>query len=151
MQTDAAPLLEQLCVKLDAHCEAREIKDPLVVGIHTGGAWVAKHIHERLAETGLAKDPLGTLDISFYRDDFTRIGLNPKVKPSNLPVITEGRHVILVDDGPLPAVAPDHPLVLRRVPAPVELQSVVESLRRTRVDPRRLSSTLTGACCFGRS
>lgn len=69
-------------------------QSPLMVGIHTGGVWVAQALHERL---GL-KDPLGTLDISFYRDDFTRLGLNPQVKTSNLPVDVEDRHIILVDD-----------------------------------------------------
>jgi len=69
-------------------------RDPLMIGIYTGGTWVAEHLHRAL---GL-KEPLGTLDISFYRDDFTRIGMNPQVKVSNLPVNVEGRHVILVDD-----------------------------------------------------
>jgi len=69
-------------------------RDPIMVGIHTGGAWVAAALHQRL---GMAT-PLGTIDISFYRDDFTRIGMNPQVKASNLPVDIENRHVILVDD-----------------------------------------------------
>ena len=42
--------------------------------------------------------PLGEIDISFYRDDFTRIGLNPQVKPSNIPLSVEGENIILVDD-----------------------------------------------------
>ena len=42
--------------------------------------------------------PLGSLDISFYRDDFTRIGMNPVVKPSELPFSIDERHIILVDD-----------------------------------------------------
>ena len=67
---------------------------PVMIGIHTGGAWVAARLHKKL---GLA-DPLGTLDISFYRDDFTRIGLNPQVKASALPVDIDGRHIVLVDD-----------------------------------------------------
>ena len=41
---------------------------------------------------------MGVLDIAFYRDDFTRMGLHPKVQPSVLPAATEGRHIILVDD-----------------------------------------------------
>lgn len=69
-------------------------KHPLMVGIHTGGVWVAGRLHAKL---GLP-DPLGTLDISFYRDDFTRIGMNPQVKASNLPIAIDDRHVILVDD-----------------------------------------------------
>jgi pyrimidine operon attenuation protein/uracil phosphoribosyltransferase len=67
---------------------------PLMVGIHTGGVWVARRLHAAL---GLA-EPLGSLDISFYRDDFTRLGLHPQVRPSHLPVATDGRHIILVDD-----------------------------------------------------
>lgn len=69
-------------------------KDPLMIGIHTGGVWVAQRLHDIL---GL-KEPISTLDISFYRDDFTRIGLNPQVKASDLSSDVDDRHVILVDD-----------------------------------------------------
>ena len=68
--------------------------EPLMVGIHTGGVWVAERLHQLLE----FKEPLGTLDISFYRDDFTRIGMNPQVRTSHLPVNVENRHLILVDD-----------------------------------------------------
>jgi pyrimidine operon attenuation protein / uracil phosphoribosyltransferase len=43
-------------------------------------------------------EPLGHLDISFYRDDFTRVGMHPQVRPSYLPVGVDNRHLILVDD-----------------------------------------------------
>ena len=43
-------------------------------------------------------EPRGELDISFYRDDFSRIGLNPRVRPSSLPFETEGRDILLIDD-----------------------------------------------------
>ncbi len=72
----------------------RRITTPLLVGIHTGGVWVA----ERLSTLMGLKGPLGYLDISFYRDDFTRVGMNPEVKPSHLPFSIDGRHLILVDD-----------------------------------------------------
>lgn len=65
-----------------------------MIGIHTGGVWLAERLHQTL---GLAT-PLGTLDISFYRDDFARVGLNPQVRPSALPFEVEGRGIILVDD-----------------------------------------------------
>ena len=71
-----------------------KITDPVMVGIHTGGVWVAERLHRLL---GL-NSPLGTLDISFYRDDFTRIGINPQVKPSQISVSVDDRHIILVDD-----------------------------------------------------
>ena len=69
-------------------------RNPLVIGIHTGGAWVAQRLHDILE----LPEPIGTLDISFYRDDFTRIGLHPEVKASDLGSDVEDRHVILVDD-----------------------------------------------------
>jgi pyrimidine operon attenuation protein/uracil phosphoribosyltransferase len=72
----------------------RGVTDPLLVGIHTGGVWIAESLHRSL---GLA-DPLGRLDISFYRDDFTRIGMHPEVRPSDLPVAVDDRHIVLVDD-----------------------------------------------------
>lgn len=68
--------------------------DTLIVGIHTGGVWVAERLHALLGCT----QPLGTLDISFYRDDFSRVGLHPQVKPSSLPFDLEGRDILLVDD-----------------------------------------------------
>jgi pyrimidine operon attenuation protein/uracil phosphoribosyltransferase len=72
----------------------RGIERPLMIGIHTGGVWVAERLHALL---GLP-DPLGQLDISFYRDDFTRVGLHPQVRPSHLPVALDDRHICLVDD-----------------------------------------------------
>ncbi|MDH3282010.1 MAG: bifunctional pyr operon transcriptional regulator/uracil phosphoribosyltransferase PyrR [Gammaproteobacteria bacterium] len=67
---------------------------PLLVGIHTGGAWLAERLHHTLA----LEEPLATLDITFYRDDFTRIGLNPQVKASHFPVDIDDRHIVLIDD-----------------------------------------------------
>jgi pyrimidine operon attenuation protein/uracil phosphoribosyltransferase len=66
----------------------------LMIGIHTGGVWIAERLH-RLLKLGA---PLGHLDISFYRDDFSRVGMNPQVKPSNLPFAIDGGHIVLVDD-----------------------------------------------------
>lgn len=91
---EVALLIDQLGRLLQADLASRNLTDMLMVGIHTGGAWVAERLHQQL---GLS-EPLGVLDISFYRDDFTRIGMNPEVRPSQIPFDLEGRHVILVDD-----------------------------------------------------
>jgi len=69
-------------------------QDPLMIGIHTGGVWVAEQLHTLM---GLAQ-PLGSLNISFYRDDFTRIGMHPQVKPSVISSNVEDQPIILVDD-----------------------------------------------------
>ncbi len=72
----------------------RELDNPAMIGIHTGGAWVA----ELLAEQLDLQAPTGLLDISFYRDDFTQIGVNPQVRPSKIDFDLDGRNIILVDD-----------------------------------------------------
>ncbi len=87
-------LLDDMAEALERLLEARGIDNPAMVGIHTGGVWIADELHRRL---GL-EEPLGTLDISFYRDDFTRIGMNPQVRPSSLPFNVDDRHLVLVDD-----------------------------------------------------
>jgi len=94
---DAAQLdavIQQMAASLRELLDRRGIERPLMVGVHTGGVWIANRLHQLL---GLG-EPLGKLDISFYRDDFTRIGINPQVRPSRLPVALDGRHLILVDD-----------------------------------------------------
>jgi len=70
-----------------------DYENVVMIGIHTGGVWVANELHPQIS----AEMPLGSLDISFYRDDFTQNGLHPQVKASELPDI-EGKTVILVDD-----------------------------------------------------
>jgi len=87
-------LLEKLADDVKQLLVERNIDDPLMVGIHTGGAWIAGTLHAMLA----ISQPLATLDISFYRDDFSRVGMNPKVRPSSLPPQVEDKHIILVDD-----------------------------------------------------
>lgn len=87
---DAEQLLDTLAEKIRPLLG----ENTALVGIYSGGAWIAKRLQEKLG----AGIPLGTLDISFYRDDFSRIGLHPQVKPSNIPFDVEGRHVVLVDD-----------------------------------------------------
>ena len=87
-------LLNQLEASLVQTVSDRQLSQPLMIGIRTGGVWVAEELHRRLQIT----EPLGLLDISFYRDDFSQIGMHPNVKPSQLPPQIEGRDIILVDD-----------------------------------------------------
>ncbi|MCU7914469.1 MAG: bifunctional pyr operon transcriptional regulator/uracil phosphoribosyltransferase PyrR [Candidatus Thiodiazotropha sp. (ex Gloverina cf. vestifex)] len=95
MDTEAVEsLIDVMAGKIWTLLNERGISDPLTVGIRTGGVWLAELLHQEL---GL-KEPLGTLDISFYRDDFTRIGMNPEVHPSDLPIPVDDRHIVLVDD-----------------------------------------------------
>jgi len=87
-------LLNKLEAELKRIIVERQLTDPLMIGIRTGGVWIAEQMHQRLN----INKPLGLLDISFYRDDFSQIGVNPNVKPSQLPPHIEGRDIILIDD-----------------------------------------------------
>lgn len=83
-------LLEHMHQSLETYLD----RNPLLIAIQTGGLWVGEYLHAAVGAT----EPLGALDISFYRDDFSRIGLNPQVKASSLPVAIKDRHVVLIDD-----------------------------------------------------
>jgi len=91
---DTPRLLGDLQEKLQRLISEQRLEAPIMIGIHTGGAWIAERLHRNMALT----TPLGLLDISFYRDDFTRIGINPEVKPSRIPTSIDDRHIILIDD-----------------------------------------------------
>jgi len=87
-------LLDNLENAIREQITLRKLINPLLIGIHSGGAWIAQLMHQRL---GIV-EPLGVLDITFYRDDFSQIGIHPKVKRSRLPSHVEGRDIILIDD-----------------------------------------------------
>lgn len=87
-------LIEDMAARLKAFMEKTGRVDPLIVGIHTGGIWIAEKLKQQLG----VETPLGELNIAFYRDDFSRIGMHPRVTPSKLPFEVEDRHIILVDD-----------------------------------------------------
>ena len=87
-------LLTALEKNLRQQIASRKLTNPIMIGIHSGGAWIAEQLHKQLQ----LEEPLGLMDISFYRDDFSQCGINPQVKPSQLPSHMEGRDIILIDD-----------------------------------------------------
>ena len=87
-------LLSTIETLLSTHLKTLSNKPCFFVGIHTGGAWLAEHLHQTLN----IESVLGKLDISFYRDDFEQQGLHPEVKPSDLNFDVDGAHIILIDD-----------------------------------------------------
>jgi pyrimidine operon attenuation protein / uracil phosphoribosyltransferase len=88
------PDAEALCRELVSKLRGSVSESTGLVGIRTGGAWLAERLHREL---GLAT-PVGALDISFYRDDFDAAGLRHQVKPSQIPFDVNGRHIVVVDD-----------------------------------------------------
>jgi pyrimidine operon attenuation protein/uracil phosphoribosyltransferase len=90
----ALPDAEALCAQLAGALRERIGPASAMVGIHTGGAWVAERLHAAL---GL-NEPLGLLDIAFYRDDYDRKGLARDPKRSKIPFDVAGKDLLLVDD-----------------------------------------------------
>jgi pyrimidine operon attenuation protein/uracil phosphoribosyltransferase len=88
------PDAEALLATLAGAMHGRVGPDTALVGIHSGGVWVAERLQERLALT----TPIGTIDVAFYRDDFESRGLKSDVRPSAMPFEVEGRDIVLVDD-----------------------------------------------------
>jgi pyrimidine operon attenuation protein/uracil phosphoribosyltransferase len=88
------PDAEQLLATLTEQMRGSVGSDSGLIGIHTGGVWLAERLHAALG----VRVPCGTLDVSFYRDDYQKIGLHRNVKSSNIPFEVDGRHLVLVDD-----------------------------------------------------
>ncbi|MCF8177465.1 MAG: bifunctional pyr operon transcriptional regulator/uracil phosphoribosyltransferase PyrR [Sulfuritalea sp.] len=88
---DAEALCTALAEAMRAHVDPSKTA---LVGIHTGGVWVAERLHAAL---GL-EIPAGSIDISFYRDDYHRRGLHTNTKASQIPFEVEGAHIVIVDD-----------------------------------------------------
>jgi len=88
MQLDAEQLVNMLAEKIGA-VEA----GTAVIGIHTGGVWVA----ERLAAK-LNVAMVGMVAVTLHRDDFASRGLHPQKMSTDIGFDIDGRHVLLVDD-----------------------------------------------------
>ncbi|MBT8452159.1 MAG: bifunctional pyr operon transcriptional regulator/uracil phosphoribosyltransferase PyrR [Deltaproteobacteria bacterium] len=74
------------------------IEDLTLIGIRRGGVGLSKRIAEEIANVEGRPPPVGTVDISLYRDDAATALPNPKIGPSDIPFDVSGRHVVLVDD-----------------------------------------------------
>jgi pyrimidine operon attenuation protein/uracil phosphoribosyltransferase len=85
---------EALCEALAA--ELRPLIGPTsaMVGLYTGGAWLAERLHPMLG----MKTPLGLMDIAFYRDDYAARGLHHDPKRTKIPFDVNGAELLLVDD-----------------------------------------------------
>lgn len=70
----------------------------VLIGIRTGGVFLADRIKAKILTIEGTDIPTGDLDITMYRDDWTRIGHQPIVQKTELPFSLDGKQVVLVDD-----------------------------------------------------
>jgi pyrimidine operon attenuation protein/uracil phosphoribosyltransferase len=80
---------------LERNIQTREI---VIVGIHTGGVFLADRLHSIIEKREKASLPSGSLDITLYRDDWSRVSQNPIVKKTDISFEVEGKILVLVDD-----------------------------------------------------
>ena len=88
------PDAEKLCQQLAAELMPRIGPKSAMVGLYTGGAWLAERLHQLLD----MKSPLGLMDIAFYRDDYAARGLKHDPKRTKIPFDVNGAELLLVDD-----------------------------------------------------
>lgn len=92
---NAEDLLNILAQKLQPLLQ----RNTALVGIQSGGVWLMQRLLV-LLESSIAANAIehGTLDVSFYRDDYAQRGLKPENRPSQIPFDVENKHIILIDD-----------------------------------------------------
>ena len=76
----------------------KSMEDVVLVGIRTGGAFLATRLQTAMTKLNVPELPTGVLDITLYRDDWTRIGPTPRVGKTELPFSIDDKTIVLVDD-----------------------------------------------------
>jgi len=88
--------LDQICEQvLSRHTQ---LNDMVLVGIRTGGVFLAERIRQKILQKRGIDLPTGIIDITLYRDDWTRLSQTPEVKKAEIPFPIEDKKVLLIDD-----------------------------------------------------
>ena len=88
------PDAEELLIKLADGIKPFVTPDTALIGIHSGGVWLMERLLPMLGHDLVH----GTLDVSFYRDDFGSRGLHAETRPSQIPFEVNDRNILLIDD-----------------------------------------------------
>jgi len=76
----------------------KTVEQLILVGMHTRGVPLAKRLAANIGAFDGVEIPVGTLDISLYRDDLSTLNLQPIVKRTDIPTSIDGKSIVLVDD-----------------------------------------------------
>ncbi len=80
---------------LEVHKGAQNIG---LVGIQTRGVHLSERIRNNIKDVEGTEVPTGIVDITLYRDDWTRASINPVVRATDIPFSVDGKEILLVDD-----------------------------------------------------
>jgi pyrimidine operon attenuation protein/uracil phosphoribosyltransferase len=93
---DIEAALNQICDQLlGRHPQLGEM---VLVGIRTGGVFLAERLRQKILQKRGIDLPTGIIDITLYRDDWTRVSQTPEVKKTETHFSIEDKNVLLVDD-----------------------------------------------------
>jgi pyrimidine operon attenuation protein/uracil phosphoribosyltransferase len=95
-ENDIEMALNQICEQLlSRHPQLSEM---VLVGIRTGGVFLAERLRQKIHQKRGVDLPTGIMDITLYRDDWTRLSQTPEVKKTEIHFSIEDKDVVLVDD-----------------------------------------------------
>jgi pyrimidine operon attenuation protein/uracil phosphoribosyltransferase len=70
----------------------------VLVGIRTGGIYLAQRLQKRISTIENGKIPMGILDVTLYRDDIAKSGKKAPLRKTDIPFDLTDKKVVLVDD-----------------------------------------------------
>jgi pyrimidine operon attenuation protein / uracil phosphoribosyltransferase len=73
-------------------------EDLVLVGIRTGGVFLAERLKRKISSIEEKEIPFGILDITLYRDDLSTSHRKPRLGKTDIPFSLDGKKVVLVDD-----------------------------------------------------
>lgn len=88
--------LTRMAHEIVEHCKG--IEDLALIGIRTGGVYLAERLQQRIAAIEGSMLPTGILDITLYRDDWSRLSQHPIVRKTEIPFSIDNKNIVLVDD-----------------------------------------------------
>ncbi len=95
-ENDIEMALNQICEQLlSRHPQLSEM---VLVGIRTGGVFLAERLRQKIHQKRGINLPTGIIDITLYRDDWTRLSETPEVKKTEIHFSIEDKNILLVDD-----------------------------------------------------
>jgi len=95
-EKDIEIALNQICEQLSSRHP--QLNEMVLVGIRTGGVFLAERLRQKILEKRGVELPMGIIDITLYRDDWTRLSQTPEVKKTEIHFPIEDKNVLLVDD-----------------------------------------------------
>ncbi len=75
-----------------------QLSEMVLVGIRTGGVYLAERLRQKILQKRGIDLPTGIIDITLYRDDWTRLTETPEVKKTEIHFSIEDKNILLVDD-----------------------------------------------------